>query len=71
MPTAFKVLEKEDQNGEYLTKYDITNLKYLFLAGERLDPDTYFGASNLLNRSVIDIDGKQRLVDLLQLNVLE
>jgi propionyl-CoA synthetase len=35
-------------------KYDISCLKYLFLAGERLDPDTYHWATDLLNIPVID-----------------
>lgn len=53
-PTAFRAIKREDPQGEYLKKYDISHFKYLFLAGERLDPDTYYWASNLLNRSVID-----------------
>jgi propionyl-CoA synthetase len=53
-PTAFRAIKREDPNGEYLKKYDISHFKYLFLAGERLDPDTYYWASNLLNRPVID-----------------
>jgi propionyl-CoA synthetase len=40
-PTAFRAIKKEDPSGEYLKKYNIENFKYLFLAGERLDPDTY------------------------------
>ena len=53
-PTAFRAIKKEDPNGNYLKKYDITCLKYLFLAGERLDPDTYHWASNLLKLPVVD-----------------
>jgi len=53
-PTAFRAIKKEDPNGEYLKKYNIDSFKYLFLAGERLDPDTYEWASSLLNRPVID-----------------
>ena len=53
-PTAFRAIKKEDPNGEYLTKYNIENFKYLFLAGERLDPDTYYWASDLLKVPVID-----------------
>ena len=53
-PTAFRAIKKEDPNGEYLKKYDLSNFKYLFLAGERLDPDTYHWASDLLKRPVID-----------------
>ncbi len=53
-PTAFRAIKKEDPEGDYLKKYDLSNFKYLFLAGERLDPDTYHWASDLLNRPVID-----------------
>ena len=53
-PTAFRAIKKEDPNGEFLKKYDISCFKYLFLAGERLDPDTYHWASDLLGIPVID-----------------
>ncbi len=53
-PTAFRAIKKEDPQGAYLKKYDLSHFKYLFLAGERLDPDTYHWASNLLKRPVID-----------------
>lgn len=53
-PTAFRAIKKEDPNGDYLKKYDVKTLKYLFLAGERLDPDTYHWASNMLKIPVID-----------------
>lgn len=53
-PTAFRAIKKEDPQGELFKKYDLSHLKYLFLAGERLDPDTYYWASELLKRPVID-----------------
>ena len=53
-PTAFRAIKKEDPDGSYIKGYDISALKYLFLAGERLDPDTYHWASALLNIPVID-----------------
>ncbi len=53
-PTAFRAIKKEDSNGEFFKKYDLSQFKYLFLAGERLDPDTYYWASNLLQKPVID-----------------
>ncbi len=53
-PTAFRAIKKEDPNGDYRKKYNIACLRYLFLAGERLDPDTYFWASDLLKIPVID-----------------
>jgi propionyl-CoA synthetase len=53
-PTAFRAIKKEDPEGSFIKKYDISCLKHLFLAGERLDPDTYHWAKNLLNIPVID-----------------
>jgi propionyl-CoA synthetase len=53
-PTALRSIKKEDPHGDYLKKYDIKSLRYLFLAGERLDPDTYYWASNMLKIPVID-----------------
>jgi propionyl-CoA synthetase len=53
-PTAFRAIKKEDPSAEHLAKYDISSLKYLFLAGERLDPDTYQWAADTLGIPVID-----------------
>jgi len=53
-PTAFRAIKRDDPNGDYMKKYDLSGFKYLFLAGERLDPDTYHWATNLLQRPVID-----------------
>ncbi|HPV41994.1 MAG TPA: propionyl-CoA synthetase [Spirochaetota bacterium] len=53
-PTAFRAIKKEDPNGEHMKKYDLSKFRYLFLAGERLDPDTYHWASNMLNKPVVD-----------------
>ncbi|TAL18043.1 propionyl-CoA synthetase [bacterium] len=53
-PTAFRAIKKEDPTGSYIQKYDLSRFEYLFLAGERLDPDTYHWAANLLKRPVID-----------------
>ncbi|MCW2716728.1 propionyl-CoA synthetase [Pseudonocardia sp.] len=53
-PTAFRAIKKEDPQGEYAAKYDLSSLRYLFLAGERLDPETYRWASELLDIPVID-----------------
>jgi propionyl-CoA synthetase len=53
-PTAFRVIKKEDPGGELARKYDLTGMKYLFLAGERLDPETYRWAKDLLGIPVID-----------------
>jgi propionyl-CoA synthetase len=53
-PTAFRAIKRDDPEGDYLKKYDLSGFKYLFLAGERLDPDTYHWACALLDRPVID-----------------
>ncbi|RTL62939.1 MAG: acetate--CoA ligase [Pseudonocardiaceae bacterium] len=53
-PTAFRAIKKEDPNAEHLPEYDVSSLKYLFLAGERLDPETYHWASDTLGIPVID-----------------
>ncbi len=53
-PTAIRAIKREDPTGEYLKKYDISKFDTLFLAGERLDPDTYYWATKLLGKPVID-----------------
>ena len=53
-PTAFRAIKKEDPTAAYAAKYDLTELRYLFLAGERLDPETYHWASEFLQIPVID-----------------
>src|SRR5512140_2664079 len=53
-PTAFRAIKREDPLGEHVKKYDLSGFRYLFLAGERLDPDTYHWAHNLLEKPVID-----------------
>ncbi len=53
-PTAFRAIKKEDPAGEFARRYDLSGLAYLFLAGERLDPETYRWAGDLLGIPVID-----------------
>ncbi|ARE39921.1 Acetyl-coenzyme A synthetase [Rhodovulum sp. P5] len=53
-PTAFRAIKREDPNGEFLNKYDLTGLKALYLAGERADPDTIKWAQRMLGVPVID-----------------
>jgi propionyl-CoA synthetase len=53
-PTAFRAIKKEDPTGSHLAGHDLSAFRYLFLAGERLDPDTYHWAADLLQRPVID-----------------
>ena len=51
---AIRAIRKEDPDGTYLGRYDLSALEYLFLAGERLDPDTYHWASHELGIPVVD-----------------
>ncbi len=53
-PTAFRAIKRDDPNGSYKEKYDLSHFKALFLAGERCDPDTLKWAENLLGVPVID-----------------
>ncbi len=53
-PTAIRAIKREDPDGVHLKKYNLSKFETLFLAGERLDPDTYHWASNLLGVPVID-----------------
>ena len=53
-PTAFRAIKREDPTGAMLAGYDLSHFRALFLAGERLDPDTYHWARALLQRPVID-----------------
>lgn len=53
-PTAFRAIKREDPEGALIAGYDLSRLRALFLAGERLDPDTYAWASEHLGVPVID-----------------
>lgn len=53
-PTAFLAVKKEDPYAKLKEKYDISCLRTLFLAGERLDPPTYEWLTGILNIPVID-----------------
>jgi propionyl-CoA synthetase len=51
-PTAIRVLKKQDQ--AFLKKYDLSSLRYLFLAGEPLDEPSHRWIAEGLGRPVID-----------------
>ncbi len=53
-PTAFRAIKKEDPEGKLINKYDLSNFRMLFLAGERADPDTIHWAERILKTPVID-----------------
>ncbi len=51
-PTAARVLKKQDP--AYLSKYDLSSLKALFLAGEPLDEPTATWIANAIQKPIID-----------------
>ncbi|HLT25861.1 MAG TPA: propionate--CoA ligase, partial [Zeimonas sp.] len=51
-PTAIRVLKKQDPS--WLSKYDLSSLRVLFLAGEPLDEPTARWISDALGKPVID-----------------
>lgn len=53
-PTAFRAVRKEDPNAELLQRHDISSLRNLFVAGERLDPSTYHWLNDHIDVPVID-----------------
>ncbi|HET7327313.1 MAG TPA: propionyl-CoA synthetase [Nocardioidaceae bacterium] len=53
-PTAMRAIKKEDPDGLLLAQHDISSLRHLFLAGERLDPGTYAWAAGELGVPVVD-----------------
>ena len=53
-PTAIRAIKREDPSGELIKNYDLSHFNALFLAGERLDPDTLGWAEDCLQVPVID-----------------
>ncbi|GLR58069.1 propionyl-CoA synthetase [Rhizobium indigoferae] len=53
-PTAFRAIRREDGDGELMHKYPMPDLRALFLAGERADPETLKWAERMLGIPVID-----------------
>jgi len=53
-PTAFRAVKREDPQGDFVKKYDLSCLKAVYLAGERADPDTIIWAQDQLKVPVID-----------------
>ncbi len=53
-PTAFRAIKRVDPDAAELAKYDLSRFTTLFLAGERLDPETYHWAGEKLGVPVID-----------------
>ena len=53
-PTAVRAIRRKDPRGALAAGHDLSALRYLFLVGERLDPETYRWATDLLGVPVID-----------------
>ncbi len=53
-PTAIRAIKKEDPEGALIADHDLSSLRTLFLAGERLDPDTYHWSTDQLGVPVVD-----------------
>jgi propionyl-CoA synthetase len=53
-PTAIRAIKKEDPDGRLLADHDVSAMRTLFLAGERLDPETYTWATERLGIPVVD-----------------
>jgi propionyl-CoA synthetase len=53
-PTAFRAVRKEDAQGDLAKKYDLSSLRWIFVAGEKLDSSTYYWLDDLLKVPVVD-----------------
>jgi propionyl-CoA synthetase len=53
-PTALRAIKRIDPDGKEIAKYDLSAFRTLFMAGERLDPDTLGWARDKLGVPVID-----------------
>ncbi|HET6270103.1 MAG TPA: propionyl-CoA synthetase [Arthrobacter sp.] len=53
-PTALRAIRKADPEAKLLGGYDVSSLRTLFAAGERLDTDTFHWASRVLGVPVVD-----------------
>ena len=53
-PTAFRAIKKEDPEAKLAHQYDLSCLKTIFAAGERLDPPTYDWLADNFKVPVLD-----------------
>ncbi len=53
-PTAFRAIRRDDPDGHFIRKYDLSKFRTLFLAGERADPATVQWAEQQLKIPVVD-----------------
>lgn len=53
-PTAFRAIRREDPEGDLIKDYDISSLRHVFAAGERLDPPTQQWMNDKIGVDIID-----------------
>ncbi len=53
-PTAFRAIRREDPDADLINQYDISSLRHVFAAGERLDPPTQDWMTDKIGVDVID-----------------
>lgn len=53
-PTAFRAIKKEDPQGHKLAHYNLSSLKRIYMAGERLDPPTLEWTQTITGKPVYD-----------------
>jgi len=53
-PTALRAIRREDPEGHWIRRYTLHDLRALFLAGERADPETVRWAEHHLGVPVVD-----------------
>ncbi|HUK09126.1 MAG TPA: propionyl-CoA synthetase [Stellaceae bacterium] len=53
-PTAFRAIKREDPDGAFMHRHDLSKFRALFLAGERADPPTVEWAQQQLRVPVVD-----------------
>jgi propionyl-CoA synthetase len=53
-PTAFRAVRAQDPDGALVKDHNLSNLRTVFLAGERADPDTIHWIEHVTGKPVID-----------------
>ncbi|MGE0221401.1 AMP-binding protein [Mycolicibacterium sp.] len=53
-PTAIRAIRREDPTADMVAAHDVSALRAVFLAGERLDPDTYQWLGEHLDVPIVD-----------------
>ena len=53
-PTAMRAIRKEDPDGELIRRHDLSSLRQLFLAGEKLDSSTHHWLERVSGKPVHD-----------------